>query len=465
MRRGVIAAVCAGALLLLTGAVINPSITLQSLIFLASGTGATPRPVMSKLRDVVSVLDYGADPTGVADSTTAINNAITQAALLQGGSVYFPAGTYKVPSGISVPNNVNLIGTGMSSSIISVTNANWGVDFADVQDSGIQGIRINLGASALGCVRIHAGAVLTADTYITIMNMYCFASARTVNQIGVLLQSDTATAGVYHNNFYNVRTFNIDIAMKFASSVSNQGPNANTVQGLNTNGQRIGVLMQDGTDNIIQGIQTLGAAGAPSPIGIWIPGTGTYGTHNNSFWIDSEQGAGATSIQIDASTATNPNINNMFIGHSNDPTQILDNSGKTGTVSNVFLLTTQWKMQQTLTAGLINMNGRLLQTLVTPSYGTTITVDAGLGNVFLVQPGDGTAYTWANPGNAGAGLVFTLITKNTFGVLGAATFSANYKLGAAWTQPANGFSRSITFSCTSSTLCVETSRTAVDVAN
>lgn len=43
----------------------------------------------------VNVVDQGADPTGAADSTTAITNAIAAVALLGGGEVYFPQGTFK----------------------------------------------------------------------------------------------------------------------------------------------------------------------------------------------------------------------------------------------------------------------------------------------------------------------------------------------------------------------------------
>lgn len=46
------------------------------------------------------VTQYGADPTGVADSTTAINNALAACNAVGGGVVYFPPGTYKcTPSG------------------------------------------------------------------------------------------------------------------------------------------------------------------------------------------------------------------------------------------------------------------------------------------------------------------------------------------------------------------------------
>ena len=43
---------------------------------IASGAGAVARTVQGKLRDTVSVKDFGADPTGVADSTAAIQAAL-----------------------------------------------------------------------------------------------------------------------------------------------------------------------------------------------------------------------------------------------------------------------------------------------------------------------------------------------------------------------------------------------------
>ena len=41
----------------------------------------------------LNILDYGADPTGVAESTQALQNAVT-AAVAAGNSVYMPAGTH-----------------------------------------------------------------------------------------------------------------------------------------------------------------------------------------------------------------------------------------------------------------------------------------------------------------------------------------------------------------------------------
>lgn len=64
---------------------------------IASGTGAVARTVQAKLRDTVSVKDFGAVGDGVADDTAAINAAIAYARTLPaGGTVYIPDGTYAV---------------------------------------------------------------------------------------------------------------------------------------------------------------------------------------------------------------------------------------------------------------------------------------------------------------------------------------------------------------------------------
>jgi hypothetical protein len=58
----------------------------------------------------VSVTSRGADATGAADSTAAFNSAIQAAGA--GGTVWIPAGTYKIPGHIAV-NNVTIKGAGM----------------------------------------------------------------------------------------------------------------------------------------------------------------------------------------------------------------------------------------------------------------------------------------------------------------------------------------------------------------
>jgi len=75
--------------------------------FLQAGTGAVATDVQSKLRETVSVKDFGAVGDGVTDDTAAIQAAL-DAAL---GDVVFPAGTYRVNS-VDTVSNIDLKAVG-----------------------------------------------------------------------------------------------------------------------------------------------------------------------------------------------------------------------------------------------------------------------------------------------------------------------------------------------------------------
>ena len=79
-------------------------------------TGAVNRPINEKLAESVSVLDFGADSTGVADSTTAIQAAITAA-----DKVYFPVGSYKITATINLHQYSYLYGDGIDATSINST--------------------------------------------------------------------------------------------------------------------------------------------------------------------------------------------------------------------------------------------------------------------------------------------------------------------------------------------------------
>ena len=106
----------------------------SSLIgFIQAGAGATARTAQSKMRDIISVKDFGAVGDGVADDTAAIVAAFAYAGSLSisdptfpgygyvvkgGATVYFPEGEYKVTSTITVPQNVSMEGDGKYSTVI-----------------------------------------------------------------------------------------------------------------------------------------------------------------------------------------------------------------------------------------------------------------------------------------------------------------------------------------------------------
>jgi len=102
---------------------------------IAAGSGAVATTVQAKLRDVVSVKDFGAVGDGVADDTAAIQAAI-DAAKAVNGAVYFPAGRYRVTSGYtnSTTNSVMLYGEGLDYYASSAANANGSCVILDSVD-------------------------------------------------------------------------------------------------------------------------------------------------------------------------------------------------------------------------------------------------------------------------------------------------------------------------------------------
>jgi len=96
--------------------------TSEQVTFLAAGTGASQRTVLDKLRDVVSVKDFGAVGDGTADDTAAIQAAITYAASTVNGAagkeVLLPTGTYLISSRITLPNRVGLRGANGRGTVI-----------------------------------------------------------------------------------------------------------------------------------------------------------------------------------------------------------------------------------------------------------------------------------------------------------------------------------------------------------
>lgn len=73
--------------------------------FLQAGTGATTRTAQNKMRDSVSVKDFGATGDGATDDTAAI-----KAALAAHSDIYFPSGTYIVSETIRASSVVHIDG-------------------------------------------------------------------------------------------------------------------------------------------------------------------------------------------------------------------------------------------------------------------------------------------------------------------------------------------------------------------
>ena len=123
-----------------TGAVavqqVTPATDASAVTYTPAGTGAVDTTVQAKLRETISVKDFGAVGDGVTDDTTAIQAALDYAGSLSipdssfpgygyvvkgGGTVYLPAGQYLTSSVLTVPQNVSFEGAGKYSTVIRPT--------------------------------------------------------------------------------------------------------------------------------------------------------------------------------------------------------------------------------------------------------------------------------------------------------------------------------------------------------
>jgi len=201
-------------------------------VFAPAGAGAISRSVNDKLRESVSVLDFGADPTGAANSSAAIQAAVNAVGALGGGRVYIPQGTYRIDATIVVPQLfVHIAGDGMN----SVLTAGAGVLAVFDYTSGVS----PSGYGSLSNIRINqpnatpnfAGIVLGTQCYnMVISGVYLAANVITATQVAIRFDT-SATHGSYYHTIRECLIYGFDKGIAAIGNGS-QGNSANSV--LNT---------------------------------------------------------------------------------------------------------------------------------------------------------------------------------------------------------------------------------------
>jgi len=134
----------------------------NSVGYLPAGAGAVATTVQTKLRESVSVLDFGAVGDGVTDDTAAIQAALNLGAF---HLIYFPAGTY-VASSLTCGADIALVGDGRKNSTIkfkagsagALLTANNAVHFTMI-NLGLDGNQANcpLGTQCLRISGVQSG--------------------------------------------------------------------------------------------------------------------------------------------------------------------------------------------------------------------------------------------------------------------------------------------------------------------
>ena len=186
--------------------------------FIQSGTGVVARSVQSKLRDTVSVNDFGAVGDGVADDSVAIN-----AAHAYGKTVYYPTGNYNIGSTSinAVMNGFGMVGDGPALTLITYSGTGIAIDGYGGANMRFQGFSVNVTNDAAIGIRLgNAGLWIEIDD----VRLYGNSTATNVGT-GLLLESAhvaTAFSGGLSTNLFYVLGFKKGIAYIGDATLSNR---------------------------------------------------------------------------------------------------------------------------------------------------------------------------------------------------------------------------------------------------
>ena len=154
---------------------------------------------------VLDVKDYGAKGDGVTNDAAAIQAAVDAGAT--GGTVYFPAGTYRCTSDITVGNSVTLRGAGDLSVLRFVASGLvYDGDASLLTEVGLHSLRIHRTGTAGAALRFKGGS-RTGVAHFNVSHIR-------VNSTGEALLIDGSYIGTFVGCYFMGSTVGIKIAFE-----------------------------------------------------------------------------------------------------------------------------------------------------------------------------------------------------------------------------------------------------------
>ena len=201
-----------------------------------AGTGAVLTTVQAKLRESVSVKDFGAVGDGVTDDTAAIQAAIDAASADNGRTVVFDAKVYRIASTINITNNGTILngrgcewdfyGTGVALDFVPIGGVTYPVS-CQIKDITI---RVRTASTGTG-IRVRT-------SYSLFHNVGVVLYVAATNARGIMLVGDEVNGtGPYYNQFFNTIVQSTSLGLDHtgisfvASAPLYRSPNANTFYG------------------------------------------------------------------------------------------------------------------------------------------------------------------------------------------------------------------------------------------
>lgn len=492
------------------------------------GWGTLVNANFSRLADLsYNVVAYGADPTGVADSTTAIQAAIDAATgagsatvvRRTGATVYLPAGTYKVTAPLTVHSvgGMRIKGAGMASTKIQAAAAMSqvfeldGFALSEMSDMFIAGDSSH--AVTRGVFYHWNNATSAGASYGSVFRNIYIEGASLLCDVGWAVGTDNGLEvdrSTWSNCFaVGGQTLNVWSDAKWQSGWQFGFNSANNldhvmiectsalwVNGVNITGSTLNVVGGEIQGNAVDFYHTNPSTGGVTvscvrsensgrlyysaingnPANVVLNGITWKSDYLNadnhvilfqtggSMVVDGlyvfEGGSVKTpKILVGSTVGSKFHGRGLHIMNTTAATFVDNNDDAKGqwTIENYTQLDGTTGLTTAHTSVPFGNNKKAL------TYSATIATNAGTADTFPIVATNGTAFTISTPTNAQTGMRITYDIKNSSGgALGAITWGVAFLLGGAFTNPANGKRRTISFYY-DGTNWVETNRAAADI--
>lgn len=441
----------------------NENVLSQSIIgqYLFPRTSAeiaaliTPSSYAFRATPVAEAARYGFSTAASASAnTTAITNAIAALPLvgsIQSGTVLLPPGEFSVNQ-IAIPQYVTLRGAGSRATQLDYSGTGFCITLGNLNGLAL---KYGCGVTDLAIVLSNKdghGVTLQETASACVQRLYIegyTSSVTTRTNIGV--QVDGGGFSAFSNDISDVVANHIRVGFKITTTGA-QRPTAQYISNClafgddSTYGQSIGIQIDGscGDGSLFVGCNLehlrIGINAAANSLSFTAVGLRFEGN-----FVDAVAGGGTQQPSTFIACQSDTEFN------------FSDNANLFTCLGNATLSSGPWVNR---------LSGSLRGTLAQLTYTASVTPSVQYSNEQSLNVTNATAFTI----NAPTGVVqddgFLLritIRNSSGGALGAVTWNAIYKL-AAWTQPANGFSRSIQFRY-DGVNWIEVSRTTVDVPN
>jgi hypothetical protein len=171
------------------------------------GAGAVTTTVQNKLRESVSVKDFGAVGNGIANDAAAIQAAINSLSST-GGQVVIPSGTYNIgTTTINMVTNVSLMGQGAGSngfaataksSVLVYSGTGSAIYFNNCASSNLSNLTINCSATTGASVR----GIFHNSSWLSVIENVLIYGVTPAKGYGILMA--TGVNGSQHNDLKHI---------------------------------------------------------------------------------------------------------------------------------------------------------------------------------------------------------------------------------------------------------------------